>query len=153
MKKIGPIVIARVFAFAKTIGRSIPRPFQIRLPYNFACQQNSGNDVNRVFRIMLIITLFCANPALAQGAAHEEIKVTVKGMVCDFCAQGLQKTIGKREEVSKVEVDLDKQTVTIDAKPGQELKDETVKELITGNGFSVISINRKECSSPSATEC
>ena len=43
----------------------------------------------------------------------QEIKVGVKGMVCAFCAQGIEKNFLKQPEVSKVEVSLENKFVKL----------------------------------------
>ena len=37
---------------------------------------------------------------------HVVAVVSVQGMVCDFCARGIEKTFGKDKRVSKIDVDL-----------------------------------------------
>lgn len=94
-----------------------------------------------------VVTLFLTAFSYTANAADNttQIKVNVNGMVCDFCAQGLQKTFGKRDEVTKIDVDLDNQLITINLKPGQNIEDSKLSELILGNGFDVVEINRERC--------
>ncbi len=61
--------------------------------------------------------------------------VKVQGMVCAFCAQGIEKNFKKKNEVSAVEVDLDKMQVLIKFKKGQSLTEASIKEVVTGAGF------------------
>ena len=64
------------------------------------------------------------------------VSVKVKGMVCAFCAQGIERNFGKLKEVKSTKVDLDKMIVTIHLKPNQQLSEEKIKEVIVGAGFS-----------------
>jgi periplasmic mercuric ion binding protein len=73
----------------------------------------------------------------------EEIKINVKGMVCSFCAQGIDKTFKKQDEVEEVNVDLDKKIVELKTKPDKQLTDEKISALITDAGFDIVSIERK----------
>ena len=53
-----------------------------------------------MIKLLLLFSLFLYEPQI--------VEVKIKGMVCSFCAQGLQKGIGKLEEVEKVEINLKK---------------------------------------------
>lgn len=76
-------------------------------------------------------------------ALAEQVTVTVKGMVCSFCAQGIKKTFGKLESVKNVEVDLDKKFVKLDLKDNATLSDEVIKEAINDAGYEVEKMERK----------
>lgn len=77
------------------------------------------------------------------AAAHaEEIKVSVKGMVCSFCAQGIKKTFGRKDSVESVNVDLEKKVVDIKTKKGAALPDTEIRDAIVDSGFEVIHIER-----------
>ncbi len=83
---------------------------------------------------------------LSAGAvdpAGEEINVNVFGLVCDFCAQAIEKVFMKREEVSGIRVDLAGGLVSIYTKQGKQLPDATLTKLIVDAGYNVDSINRK----------
>jgi copper chaperone CopZ len=90
-------------------------------------------------KAILLAFIFLLLPSLSIA---EEITVTVKGMVCSFCAQGIKKTFSKFPEVESVTPDLDKNLVTIVTKEGFNLSDEKVTELITDAGFEVAQIER-----------
>jgi copper chaperone CopZ len=82
---------------------------------------------------------------VAPGVAHaEEISVSVKGMVCSFCAQGIKKTFSAQKEVEKVAVDLDKKIVSITTKQGETVSDEGITQAITDAGFEVVEIKRQK---------
>ena len=73
----------------------------------------------------------------------EQINVNVFGLVCDFCAQAIEKVFMKRAEVSGIKVDLAGGLVSIYTKQGAELPDATLTRLIVDAGYNVDSINRK----------
>lgn len=70
------------------------------------------------------------------------VKVNVKGMVCDFCARGLEKVFYKQPAVSNINVNLKNSLVKIQLKPNQTLADDKITKLITDNGISVVNIER-----------
>jgi len=70
------------------------------------------------------------------------IKVQVNGMVCSFCAQGIEKTFEKEPAVSMVQVDLEALLVKLILVPGMSLTDETIRQVIEDAGYSVESIER-----------
>jgi copper chaperone CopZ len=74
----------------------------------------------------------------------ETITTTVNGMVCAFCATGIEKTFRKQPEVATIKVDLPKKLVTITTKPGETLSDAKVKEVVTYSGYTMGKIVRKK---------
>ena len=92
-------------------------------------------------KILVTATVFCM---LASAANADTIKASVNGLVCAFCATGIEKTFKAEAAVDTVHVDLDSKLVTIITKPKQKLDDETVTKLITDAGYSVVGIERKK---------
>ncbi len=80
---------------------------------------------------------------LASAAQAETILASVNGMVCAFCATGIEKTFKKQAAVESVKVDLEGKLVTLNTKPNQTLDDATVRKLITNAGYAVTNIARK----------
>jgi copper chaperone CopZ len=87
---------------------------------------------------------FAAPEAAAkmEAAPGEIIVANVNGLVCDFCAQSIRKTVGKEDAVQKVYVDLSKGQVRIDVKPGKTLDDATIEKLVRKSGYSLVSVDR-----------
>ncbi|MES2985215.1 MAG: heavy-metal-associated domain-containing protein [Pseudomonadota bacterium] len=92
-------------------------------------------------RIALIVSL--ATMLMASTAFADTIKVSVNGLVCSFCATGIEKTFHAQPAVEKVKVDLDSKLVTIDTKPKQAMDDATITKLITDAGYTVTHIARQ----------
>jgi len=90
-------------------------------------------------RILLILIMLAG---LSGAALAETIQTTVNGMVCAFCATGIEKTFRKQPEVATVHVDLHKKTVTITTKPGKTLSDAEIKEVVTYSGYTMGKIVR-----------
>ncbi|MGQ0645501.1 MAG: heavy-metal-associated domain-containing protein [Elusimicrobiota bacterium] len=76
--------------------------------------------------------------------AGENIQVKISGMVCSFCAQGIQKKFKARPEVEKVKVSLNDKNVALSLKDGRTLDDETVEKLIKDAGYDVMEIKREK---------
>lgn len=78
----------------------------------------------------------------ASTAWAEKITISVKGMVCSFCAQGIKKTFMRKDGVENVDVDLDQKIVTIQTKTGAILSDADLTESIVDSGYEVTKIER-----------
>ena len=72
------------------------------------------------------------------------LTVTVEGMVCDFCAQAIQKVFLKKEEVAGITVDLDNQNVVIALKENKNITDNVIEDLFINAGYNVSEINREK---------
>ena len=88
----------------------------------------------------LVVLLISAS--MSSFAFAKEVKVSVKGMVCAFCAQGITKKFKAEPAVSKVDVSLEKKIVTIDLKDGQDISDEKINSILTDSGYNVEKIER-----------
>lgn len=82
---------------------------------------------------IIITSLFLLNASLA--TAGEELKVGVKGMVCAFCAQGIEKKFKAQSEVEKVEVSLENKFVKLNFKDGKRLPKEKITEILKDAGY------------------
>ncbi len=87
----------------------------------------------------LVITVSLALATWPSFAATS-IKATVNGMVCAFCAQGIEKRISSMPAAKAVFVDLKKKTVAIEAKEGQTLDGNAIKAEITDAGYDVVKL-------------
>lgn len=94
----------------------------------------------RWFMIVSLVVGVALSPVVAHA---EEVVVTLKGLVCSFCAQGVKKTLSREPGVEKVEVDLDKKVATITTGNEQGLTDAKIRELMTDSGYEVVEIKRK----------
>jgi len=90
-----------------------------------------------------LITLIIAF-GLTRIVPAETIHTTVNGMVCAFCATGIEKTFRKQPEVETVKVDLPSKQVTIKTKPGKTLSDAKIKEVVTYSGYTMGKIVREK---------
>jgi copper chaperone CopZ len=86
--------------------------------------------------ILTFVLALGALPAFAAGT----LKVTVNGMVCAFCAQGIEKRVGKMAATQEVFVDLKNKIVAVQAKPGQTLDEKAISAEIVDSGYDVVKI-------------
>lgn len=77
-------------------------------------------------------------------AATQTIKANVNGMVCAFCAQGIEKKMRALSQTQDVYVNLKQRIVAVELKEGQKLSFDTVKDLIKDAGYDVTSIEMSE---------
>jgi copper chaperone CopZ len=73
--------------------------------------------------------------------AADTIRATVNGMVCGFCATGIEKTFKAQPEVKAVDVDLENKLVTIQTKQGRTLDHAKIKKLLGNAGYSVVRVS------------
>ena len=86
---------------------------------------------------------FIIGLSICSVAAADTIRATVNGMVCGFCATGIEKTFRAQPEVKAVDVDLENNLVTIQTKQGRTIDDSKIKKLLGDAGYSVVRIMRK----------
>lgn len=94
---------------------------------------------SHVRKLFLAAALAVPVPAFA-----EQITITVKGMVCSFCAQGIKKTFSRRKVVKSIDVDLDKKLVNITTYDDGILRDEDIHRIINDAGYDVLEISRTQ---------
>ena len=72
------------------------------------------------------------------------IYAEVNGLVCDFCAQAIEKVFRQQKAVTAITVDLNTQIITIHLKKGETLTDKTITKLIEDSGYSVRNIRHEQ---------
>jgi mercuric ion binding protein len=92
-------------------------------------------------KLVSALLIMIAAQSTAFGAA-KEIHITVNGMVCAFCAQGITKKFSAEPAVEKVNVSLEKKKVDLALKDGQDLSDETIRRVLTEAGYAIQKIER-----------
>lgn len=80
----------------------------------------------------------------ATSFAATSIKATVNGMVCAFCAQGIEKRLSKLPATQAVYVDLKQKIVAVEAKAGQTLDGKTITAEIKDAGYDVTNLETVE---------
>jgi len=90
--------------------------------------------------LLTLVVIF----GLTAAVSADTIKATVNGMVCGFCATGIEKTFKAQPEVKTVDVDLENKLVTIQTKQGKTLEDSKIKKLLGNAGYSVVGVARQK---------
>ena len=78
---------------------------------------------------------------LAASASAETVTVKVDGMVCAFCATGLEQLFTDEPGVEAVHVDLDASVVHLTT--SQSVTDARIKTLVEKAGFETSGIDRQ----------
>lgn len=72
------------------------------------------------------------------------LRIEVNGLVCAFCAQGIEKQMRAQPATADVVVSLEHRLVAVALKAGQDITDATLTKAITDAGYLVVSIRRTE---------
>ena len=81
--------------------------------------------------ILIAALLFSSNSyALTQ-------KIDVLGMVCAFCAQGIEKSFRSDENVKDIFVSLENYFVAIESNDGKIIDEKLIRTIITDAGYDV----------------
>lgn len=84
----------------------------------------------------LLVLLFAMSFSLNVFAASS-IKAEVNGMVCAFCAKGIEKKLKSLPEAQNVFVDLKEHIVVLELKDGQSVAMDDFKKIIKDAGYDV----------------
>jgi copper chaperone CopZ len=82
--------------------------------------------------------------AVAASSTAATIEMTVNGLVCAFCAQGIEKKLKKFPATAEVVVNLEHRLVAVALKDGQDIADADLRKALTDAGYTVKSISRSE---------
>ncbi len=72
------------------------------------------------------------------------VRLKVDGMVCPFCAYGLEKRLEEIVSIDAVLIRISDGLVQIRTKEGQELTDEALTDAVKKSGFTLTEIERLE---------
>lgn len=91
-----------------------------------------------------LIVLFLALSPVALRATT--IEMHVNGLVCAFCAQGIEKKLRKFPATADVMVSLEQRLVAVALKDGQDIPDAELRQALTNAGYTVTTIQRSDTS-------
>ena len=94
----------------------------------------------KCFPAILIAFLSVAS-ASAQATT---IEMNVNGLVCAFCAQGIEKQLRKFPATADVIVSLEKKLVAVALKDDQDIADTDLRRALTNAGYTVKTIERTQ---------
>jgi copper chaperone CopZ len=92
------------------------------------------------FQLFAALTLFAA----AAGSSAATIEMTVNGLVCAFCAQGIEKKLKKFPATAEVVVSLEHRLVAVSLKDGQDIPDTDLRRALTEAGYTLKAISRSD---------
>ena len=81
---------------------------------------------------------------VTSSAFAATIEMHVNGLVCAFCAQGIEKKLRKLPATGDVMVSLEAHIVAVALKAGQDIADAELRKTLTNAGYAVTTIQRTE---------
>src|SRR5262245_42962820 len=99
--------------------------------------------MERIMKRMLLVVATLAL-ALAGAAQAATIEMKVYGLVCGFCAQGIEKTLRKNPATADVVVSLENKLVAVVTKDGQDISDAELTRALKDSGYDVKGIERTQ---------
>ena len=94
----------------------------------------------KIFKAMVLAALI----GIAPGVFAKTIEMDVNGLVCAFCAQGIEKTLKGFPATAHVFVSLEHRIVAVELKDGQDIDDAALKKAITDAGYKLVTIRRTD---------
>lgn len=89
----------------------------------------------------ILLLLVCLASASAEATT---IEMNVNGLVCAFCAQGIEKQLRKFPATDDVVVSLEQKLVAVALKDDQDIPDAELRRALTNAGYTVKSIQRTQ---------
>ena len=83
-------------------------------------------------KIILIATLF-----LSMNTYALTQRIEVLGMVCAFCAQGIEKSFSSDENIKDVFVNLENYFIVIESRDGKNINEKYITTIIKDAGYDV----------------
>lgn len=94
-----------------------------------------------MFKSLLLTAALLVATVAAQA---NTIEMKVNGLVCSFCARGIEKTFHKNPVVADVVVSLEDKLVAVQTIDGADIPDQELRETLTEAGYDIKSIERTE---------
>jgi copper chaperone CopZ len=91
-----------------------------------------------------LVAATVAGVLFSAAANAGTIEMKVYGLVCGFCAQGIEKTLRKNPATEDVVVSLENKLVAIGTREGQDISDADLKKALTDAGYDVKAISRTQ---------
>ncbi len=88
--------------------------------------------------------LICSFALLSGVASADTIEMKVFGLVCGFCAQGIEKTLRKNPATADVLVSLESGLVAVATQEGKDIPDADLTRALTDSGYDVKAIMRTQ---------
>ena len=92
------------------------------------------------FKFLLAALLLSASSV----AMAKTVEMDVNGLVCGFCAQGIEKTLKGLPATEGVFVSLEHRLVAVKLKEGADIDDAALRKALKDSGYTVVAIHRTE---------
>ena len=92
------------------------------------------------FKVLLFTLLI----GISSLASAKTIEMDVNGLVCAFCAQGIEKSLNGFLATDEVFVSLEHRIVAVQLKDGTDIDDATLRKAITDAGYTIVAIRRTD---------
>jgi len=90
-----------------------------------------------VFGLLLSVTTL---------ASAKTIEMDVNGLVCAFCAQGIEKALKALPATQAVFVSLEDRIVAVELKENTDIDDAKLRKAIADAGYTIVAIRRTDAS-------
>lgn len=80
----------------------------------------------------------------AEGETEGSVRVTVNGVVCAFCVQGIERHFRQRDEVKGIFISLTHSVMLLELEPDKPMTDELIVDTTKRAGYEVVRIERIE---------
>ncbi len=77
-------------------------------------------------------------------ARADTIEMKVYGMVCGFCAQGIEASLRKNPAITDVVVSLEKKLVVVETRAAESVDDAALTKSIADAGYSLKAVSRTQ---------
>jgi len=94
-----------------------------------------------MFKSILMTGVLLMAAGVAQAGT---IEMKVNGLVCAFCARGIEKSFHKNPAVADVVVSLEDKLVAVQTKEGTDIPDQELRATLTDAGYDSKTIERTD---------
>lgn len=94
--------------------------------------------LTRLARVAAVAAALALPAGAALAQAVSSLKLQVNGMVCSFCAQGIEKRLKALPDTGAIFIDLRNKVVAVEPKAGQTLDTERVAGQVREAGYDVV---------------
>jgi cation transport ATPase len=95
-------------------------------------------NTNPIKQALAALAFLATTHALAADAGT--LKLQVNGMVCAFCAQGIEKRLQAMPETGEIYINLAQKVVAVQPKAGKQMNADKVKAEVAEAGYDVVRI-------------
>lgn len=96
-----------------------------------------------ILAVLTTLLIAAAGPARSADTTRT-IRMEVAGLVCGFCAQGIDQQMREFEATRDVYVNLEHGLVAVELNPGADIADEVLDKALTDAGYTLTKITRIE---------